>query len=111
MSLDMVRFLRFITVCLSVAIGILLIAQLWMVSLDTASLIDAGRGVLFLLVALGLIGEQRLGLTLSALICLPTVVSTRLFGLTPLVVSAQYTLLAASLVLLFIQIKRERATL
>tara|TARA_B100000497_G_C7619416_1_gene372112 strand:+ start:530 stop:865 length:336 start_codon:yes stop_codon:yes gene_type:complete len=111
MSLDMVRFLRFITVCLSVAIGTLLIGQLWMVSLDTASLIDAGRGVLFLLVALGLIGEQRLGLALSALICLPTVVSTPLSGLAPLVVSAQYALLAASLVLLFTQIKRERDTL
>ena len=111
MSLDMVRFLRFITVCLSVAIGALLIGQLWMVSLDTASLIDAGRGVLFLLVALGLIGEQRLGLALSALICLPTVVSTPLSGLTPWVVSAQYALLAASLVLLFAQIRRERAAL
>jgi hypothetical protein len=98
-------------VCLSVAIGILLIGQLWMVSLDTASLIDAGRGVLFLLVALGLIGEQRLSLILSALICLPTVISTPLFGLAPLVVSAQYALLAASLVLLVIPIKRERATL
>ena len=107
----MVRFLRFITVCLSVAIGTLLIGQLWMVSLDTASLIDAGRGVLFLLVALGLIGKQRLGLTLSALICLPTVVSTPLTGLTPWVVSAQYALLTASLVLLFTQTKRERATL
>ena len=111
MSLDMIRFLRFITVCLSVAIGTLLIGQLWMVSLDTASLIDAGRGVLFLLVALGFIGEQRLGLALSALICLPTVVSTPLSGLTPLVVSAQYALLSASLVLLLTQIKRERATL
>ena len=107
----MIRCLRFITVCLSVAIGTLLIGQLWMVSLDTASLIDAGRGVLFLLVALGLIGEQRLGLALSALICLPTVVSTPLPGLTPLVVSAQYVLLAASLVLLLTQIKRERVTL
>jgi hypothetical protein len=107
----MIRCLRFITVCLSVAIGTLLIGQLWTVSLDTASLIDAGRGVLFLLVALGLIGEQRLGLALSALICLPTVVSTPLSGLTPLVVSAQYVLLAASLVLLLTQIKRERVTL
>ena len=107
----MIRCLRFITVCLSVAIGTLLIGQLWTVSLDTASLIDAGRGVLFLLVALGLIGEQRLGLALSALICLPTVVSTSLSGLTPLVVSAQYALLSASLVLLLTQIKRERATL
>ena len=107
----MIRFLRFITVCLSVASGTLLIGQLWMVSLDTASLIDAGRGVLFLLVALGLIGEQRLGLALSALICLPTVVSTPLSGLTPLVVSAQYALLSASLVLLLTQIKRERVTL
>ncbi|MBL6908070.1 hypothetical protein N9V36_07030 [Luminiphilus sp.] len=107
----MVRFLRFITVCLSVAIGTFLIGQLWMVSLDTASLIDAGRGVLFLLVALGLIGEQRLGLALSALICLPTVVSTPLSGLTPLVISAQYALLGASLVLLFAQVKRDRTTL
>jgi hypothetical protein len=45
------------------------------------------------------------------LICLPTVVSTPLSGLTPLVVSAQYVLLAASLVLLLTQIKRERVTL
>ena len=62
---DMYRKLRLVA-CFSVAIGAALIGQLWVVWLDILSLSEAARGVLFLLVALGLAGYQRLSLVLNA---------------------------------------------
>lgn len=92
--------LRLVAVCFAVAIGAGLIGQLWVVSLDILSLSEAARGVLFLLVALGLMGYQRLSLVLSAIICLPTVLTQPLTLSNNLLVTAQYALLALSLVLL-----------
>ena len=92
--------LRLVAVCLALAIGASLIGQLWVVSLDSLSLFEAARGVLFLLVALGLMGYQRLSLVLSAIICLPSVLAHPLTLGGNVLVTGQYTLLALSLVLL-----------
>ena len=97
---DMYTKLRLVAVCLSVAIGAGLIGQLWVVSLDILSLSEAARGVLFLLVALGLMGYQRLSLVLSAIICLPSVLAHPLTLGSNVLVTGQYALLALSLVLL-----------
>ena len=92
--------LRLVAVCFAVAIGAGLIGQLWVVSLDVLSLSEAARGVLFLLVALGLMGYQRLSLALSAVICLPSVLTHPLTLGGNVVVTGQYALLSLSLILL-----------
>lgn len=61
--------LRLLAMILALVIGGLLIAQLWTQPLSQASLTTAGRGVLFLLLALGLMGTRRLSLVLTALLC------------------------------------------
>ena len=61
--------LRQLSMLLTLTMGILLIARLWQSDLSAAGLIDAGRGTLFLLLALGLMGTRRLSLILTALLC------------------------------------------
>ena len=97
---DMYTKLRLVAVCLAVVIGAGLIGQLWVVSLDILSLSEAARGVLFLLVSLGLMGYQRLSLVLSAIICLPSVLTHPLALGGSFLVIGQYALLSLSLVLL-----------
>ena len=92
--------LRLVAVCFAVAIGAGLIGQLWVVSLNILSLSEAARGVLFLLVALGLMGYQRLSLVLSAIICLPSVLAHPLTLGCNMLVTGQYTLFTLSLALL-----------
>ena len=70
--------LRLLAMILALVIGGLLIAQLWTQSLSQDSLTTAGRGVLFVLLALGLMGTRRLSVVLTALLCsvsLPGLVS------------------------------------
>ena len=98
--------LRLIAVCLAVSIGAGLIGQLWIVSLDIPSLYEAARGVLFLLVALGIMGYERLGLVLSAIICRPAVLAHPLTLGGNVLVTAQNALLALSLLLLIIHTKK-----
>ena len=61
--------LRLLAMILALVIGGLLIAQLWTQPLSQTSLTTAGRGVLFVLLALGLMGTRRLSLVLTALLC------------------------------------------
>ena len=61
--------LRLLAMILALVIGGLLIAQLWTQTLSQDSLTTAGRGVLFLLLALGLMGTRRLSVVLTALLC------------------------------------------
>ena len=103
---DMYTKFRLVAVCLAVAIGAGLIGQLWVVSLDILSLSEAARGVLFLLVALGLMGYQRLSLVLSAIICLPSVLAHPLTFGSNVLVTGQYALLALSLVLLIMHTQK-----
>ena len=61
--------LRLLAMILALVIGGLLIAQLWTQPLSQDSLTTAGRGVLFVLLALGLMGTRRLSVVLTALLC------------------------------------------
>ena len=61
--------LRLLAMILALVIGGLLIAQLWTQPLSRTSLTAAGRGVLFVLLALGLMGTRRLSVVLTALLC------------------------------------------
>ena len=92
--------LRLVAVCFAVAIGAGLIGQLWVFSLDIVSLSEAARGVLFLLVALGLMGYHRLSLVLSAIICLPSVLAQPLTLGGNMLVNGQNALFGLSIVLL-----------
>jgi hypothetical protein len=61
--------LRLLAMLLALSIGTLLIADLWRQSLSQESLATAGRGVVFILLALGLMGTRRLSVALTALLC------------------------------------------
>ena len=61
--------LRQVTMLLTLTLGTLLIARLWQSDLSVTVLVDAGRGTLFLLVALGLMGTRRLSLIITGLLC------------------------------------------
>ena len=61
--------LRLLAMLLALSIGVLLVADLWRQSLSQETLATAGRGVIFILLALGLMGTRRLSLALTALLC------------------------------------------
>ena len=61
--------LRLLAMILALVIGGLLIAKLWTQPLSQDSLTTAGRGVLFVLLALGLMGTRRLSVVLTAVLC------------------------------------------
>ena len=60
---------RLLAMILPPVIGDLLIAQLWTQPLWQASVTAAGRGVLFLLLALGLMGTRRPSIMLTTVLC------------------------------------------
>lgn len=68
------RWARAVTAGVAVLLGALLISNLWVVTLTEETLFAAARGVVLLLIALGLMGEHRLSLGLSAIICAPAVI-------------------------------------
>ena len=61
--------LRLLAMLLALSIGVLLVADLWSQSLSQESIATAGRGVIFILLALGLMGTRRLSVALTALLC------------------------------------------
>ena len=77
--------LRLLTMILALVIGGLLIAQLWIQSLSQDSLTTAGRGVLFVLLALGLMGTRRLSVVLTALLCSVSIPGLLAVNHTPLI--------------------------
>ena len=80
--------LRLLTMILALNIGGLLIAQLWTQPLSQASLTTAGRGVLFVLLALGLMGTRRLSVVLTALLCSVSIPDLLAVNRTPLLSDA-----------------------
>ena len=77
--------LRLLAMILALVIGGLLIAQLWTQSLSQDSLTTAGRGVLFVLLALGLMGTRRLSVVLTALLCSVSIPGLLAVNHTPLI--------------------------
>lgn len=87
---------------LAVVAGILHVTELFSTGLSIDTLTDAGRGVMLLLIALGLVGNARLALILAFLVSAHAL--TRLAGgvdTLSIVVWAEFALLACSVTALF----------
>lgn len=104
----MYQTLRAASACLAILIGAALIGRLWLVALDAVSLGNAAHGLLFLLLALGLMGHQRLSLALTALACAPTLISSPLSSDASILVVAQYVLFGCCLFLFVIHPKHRK---
>ena len=63
---------RLFAMLLALTTGVLLISDLWEQTLTQDAMASAGRGVIFILLALGLMGTQRLSVALTALLCATT---------------------------------------
>jgi len=61
--------IRLVVMLLALTIGILLISGLWQYTLTEKQITQAGRGVIFILLSLGLMGTRRLSVVLTALLC------------------------------------------
>jgi len=105
----MYRTLRTASATLAFLLGSALIGRLWLVALDTNSLSNAAHGLIFLLLALGLIGYQRLSLVLTALTCSPTLLSNPIGGELDVVTIGQYLLLWLCLYLILIHPRYRRS--
>ena len=70
--------LRLAAMLLALLTGALLITGLWQYTLSEDSLLSVGRGAIFILLALGLMGTRRLSVVLTALLC--SAAATRLVG-------------------------------
>ena len=66
---------RLAAMLLALTTGVLLVSQLWEQTLDRGSMVSAGRGVIFILLALGLMGTRRLSVALTAVLCGTTTMS------------------------------------
>ena len=88
----MYQTLRNAAACLAFLVGSALIGRLWLVALDAISLSNAAHGLVFLLLALGLMGYQRLSLVLTALACAPALPSHPISGDFTIVTFGQYLL-------------------
>jgi len=66
---QLTRTIRTTAALMALAAGCLHIADLWWLGASRDSLGDAGRGVILLLLALGLMGTARLSLILVAVFC------------------------------------------
>ena len=63
---------RLFAMLLALTTGVLLISDLWEQTLTQEAMASAGRGVIFILLALGLMGTRRLSVALTALLCATT---------------------------------------
>ena len=60
---------RLFAMFLALTTGVLLISNLWEQTLTQHAMASAGRGVIFILLALGLMGTRRLSVALTVLLC------------------------------------------
>ena len=98
----MYQTVRTTSACLALFLGSALIGNLWLVALDAISLGNAGLGLIFLLLALGLMGDQRLSLVLTALACAPALLSPPASGEVNIVTLGQYLLFGLCVLLIII---------
>lgn len=105
----MYRKLRLAAACLSAVLGAKLIGQLWLVALDAKSLGAAAYGLVFLLLALGLVGRQSLSLVLTVLACLPVFIIDLTWSAGQLTILGQILLLVTSLLLLITDARSVRS--
>jgi hypothetical protein len=64
---------RLVAMLLALTTGVVLVGNLWEQALTRETMASAGRGVVFILLALGLMGTRRLSVALTALLCSTTV--------------------------------------
>ena len=88
----MYQALRNAAACLAFLVGSALIGRLWLVALDAVSLGNAVHGLIFLLLALGLVGSQRLSMVLTALACAPAFLNHPHSGEFNIAIIGQYLL-------------------
>ena len=67
---------RLVIMLLALTTGVLLVSNLWEQTLARETMASAGKGVIFILLALGLMGTHRLSVALTAMLC-----STAVLGL------------------------------
>ncbi|MEL0153385.1 MAG: hypothetical protein VW779_09195 [Halieaceae bacterium] len=104
----MYQTLRTASACLAFFLGSALIGRLWLVALDAISLSNAAHGLVFLLLALGLIGYQRLSLVLTALACSPALLSNSINDELDIVTIGQCVLFGMCLYLIIIHPRYQR---
>jgi hypothetical protein len=63
---------RIVAFCCAIFAGVTNIAALWLATLSSDTLLAAAKGVILLLISMGLLGEGRLSLFLAAVITLPS---------------------------------------
>ena len=73
---------RLVAMLLALTTGVLLVGHLWEQALTRETMASAGRGVVFILLALGLMGTRRLSVALTALLCSTTVLGLLSVGRT-----------------------------
>ena len=100
--MTMYQILRIASAGLATLVGAALIGRLWLVALDAVSLGNAVHGLVFLLLALGLIGFQRLSLALTTLACTPVFFTGATMDSAGVVAMGQYVLFSLCLVLFVI---------
>ena len=101
----MYQTLRNAAAGLAFLVGSALIGRLWLVALDAISLSNSAHGLVFLLLALGLMGYQRLSLVLTALACAPALLNHPVSGEFNVVTTGQYLLFGLCLFLIIIHPK------
>lgn len=102
-GMTMYKILRIASAGLATLVGAALIGRLWLVALDAVSLGNAVHGLVFLLLALGLIGYQRLSLALTTLACTPVFFTTgTTIDSAGVVAMGQYALFSLCLILFVI---------
>jgi hypothetical protein len=101
-GMTMYQILRIASAGLATLVGAALIGRLWLVALDAVSLGNAVHGLVFLLLALGLIGYQRLSLALTALACTPVFFTGATMDSAGVAAMGQYALFSLCLVLFVI---------
>ena len=73
---------RLVAMLLALTTGVVLVGNLWEQALTRETMASAGRGVVFILLALGLMGTRRLSVALTALLCSTTVLGLLSVGRT-----------------------------
>ena len=101
-GMTMYQILRIASAGLATLVGAALIGRLWLVALDAVSLGNAVHGLVFLLLALGLIGFQRLSLALTTLACTPVFFTGATMDSAGAVAMGQYALFSLCLILFVI---------
>lgn len=101
-GMTMYQILRIASAGLATLVGAALIGRLWLVALDAVSLGNAVHGLVFLLLALGLIGYQRLSLALTTLACTPVFFTGTTLDSAGAVAMGQYVLFSLCLILFVI---------